>query len=463
MKKVFGPSIVKTDPLKSTSGEIITERAKQMERWAEHYQELYSRKTTVTDRALENTPSLPVMEELDTPPTVEELSKAIDSLANNKASGKDGIPAEIIKAGKQSCLLSHLHELLFQCGEERSVPQDMCDPNIVTLYKNKGERNDCINYRGISLLIIVGKAFARVALKKLQSLAERVYPESQCGFRAKRSTIDTIFSLRQLQEKCPEQRLPLHNAFIDLTIAFDLVSRLALFKLLQRIGCPPKLLKFITSLHEEMQGTVQFEGSSSEPFSIKSGVKQGCVLASTLFGILLSLLLGFAFKENEEGVYIHTRSHGSLFNFSRHGAKTKVRKVLIREMLFAEDAALTAHTEAGLHDPINCFSDVCNEFGVTVSIKKTNVLGQNVSPAPSISIGDNSLDAVEELTYLGSVISSSHNMDLELNGNGRIGKASSTIGRLSRRVWENTKLTTNAKIAVYQACVLSTLMYGSGC
>ena len=74
MKKAFGPSIVKTAPLKSTSGEKITDRAKQMERWAEH-QGLYSRKTTVTDRAIENTPTLPVMEELDTPATVEELSK----------------------------------------------------------------------------------------------------------------------------------------------------------------------------------------------------------------------------------------------------------------------------------------------------------------------------------------------------------------------------------------------------
>ena len=224
MKKAFGPSIVKTAPFKSTSGEIITDRAKQMERWAEHYQELYSRETTVTDRAIENTPSLLVIEELDTPPTVEELSKAIDSLANNKAPGKDGIPAEIIKAGKQSCLLSHLHELLLQCWEEGNVPKGMRDSNIVTLYKNKGERSDCNNYRGISLLSIEGKAFARVALKKLHSLAERVYPESQCGFRAQRSTIDMIFSLRQLQEKCRKQRLPLYIAFIDLTKAFDLVT-----------------------------------------------------------------------------------------------------------------------------------------------------------------------------------------------------------------------------------------------
>jgi len=58
----------------------------------------------------------------------------------------------------------------------------MRDAKIVTLYKNKAERSDCNNYRGISLLSIVGKVFARVILTRLQ-MAERVYPESQCGFR----------------------------------------------------------------------------------------------------------------------------------------------------------------------------------------------------------------------------------------------------------------------------------------
>ena len=81
----------------------------------------------------------------------------------------------------------------------------MRDANIVTLYKNKGDRCDCNNYRGISLLSIVGKVFARVTLTRLQNLALQVYPESQCGFRAGRSTVDMIFSLRQLQDKCREQ------------------------------------------------------------------------------------------------------------------------------------------------------------------------------------------------------------------------------------------------------------------
>ena len=78
MKKALRPSAA---PLKSSTGETITDRSKQMDRWAEHYQDLYLRESVVTEAALNSIPSLPVMEELDTPPTEEELSKAIDSLS----------------------------------------------------------------------------------------------------------------------------------------------------------------------------------------------------------------------------------------------------------------------------------------------------------------------------------------------------------------------------------------------
>lgn len=60
-------------------------------------------------------------------------------------------------------------------------------------------------------------------------------------------------------------------------------------------------------------------------------------------------------------------------------AKTKVRMVLIREMLFADDAALTAHTEEALQQLITRFAEAYNDFGLTISLKKTNIMGQDGS------------------------------------------------------------------------------------
>ena len=153
-----------------------------MRRWTEHYLELYATQNVVSDFALDSIPELPMLDQLDALPSIEELGKAIDHLSSGKAPGDDGIPAEVLKSSKET-LLKPLHDLLCACWEQGHIPQDMRDAKIVTLYKNKGDRNDCNNYRGISLLSIVGKAFARVVLGRLQILASNVYPESQCGFR----------------------------------------------------------------------------------------------------------------------------------------------------------------------------------------------------------------------------------------------------------------------------------------
>ena len=169
----------------------------------------------MTQQTLEAIDPLPVLDELDVETTLEELSKAIDSMSCGKAPGSDGIPPDLIRHCKTT-LLQPLHETLCQCWIEGSVPQDMRDAKIVTLYKNKGARSDCNNYRGISLLSIVGKLFAKVLLSRLQRLAERVYPESQCGFRAERSTVDMIFSLFQLREKCNAENFRDHSTLHSL-------------------------------------------------------------------------------------------------------------------------------------------------------------------------------------------------------------------------------------------------------
>lgn len=148
----------------------------------------------------------------------------------------------------------------------------MRDATIATLYKNKRDRSDCNNYHGISLLSTIDKLFARVVLNRLHVLAKKIDQESQARFGAGRSTTNMIFSLKELQEKCREQGKPLYMVFIDLTKAFDLVSRSGLFQLVERIDCPPNLLHILQSFHTDMQGTIQFDGSTSDPFKICCGV-----------------------------------------------------------------------------------------------------------------------------------------------------------------------------------------------
>ena len=153
------------------------------------------------------------------------------------------------------------------------------DASIVTIYK-KGDRTDCGNYRGISLLSIAGKIFAKILLNRLSThITPEVVPETQCGFRGNRSTVDMIFCLRQLQEKYIEQDRPLYMVFVDFSKAFDTVGRTGLWQLLRKYGCPEKFTTMIEALPTGMMANVSVGGEVSESFSVTNGVKQGCVLA----------------------------------------------------------------------------------------------------------------------------------------------------------------------------------------
>ena len=188
-----------------------------------------------------------------------------------------------------------------------------------------------------------------------------------------------VFALRQLQEKCIEQHQDLYIMFVDLTKAFDTVSRPALWAILSRLGCPPKFVRMIRAFHEGMMARVIENGDVSDPFPVSNGVKQGCVLAPTLFSLIFSVMLSSALSGSDDGILIRFRTDGKFYDLRRLQARTKVKEALIHDLLFADDCAIAAPSEAALQRLAVRLSSATKAFGLTISIKKTEVLCQ---PAP---------------------------------------------------------------------------------
>ena len=159
--------------------------------------------------------------------------KGVQQLSSGKAPGTDAIPADVYTAGGGGALpmTEKLTELSHCMWRQEAIPQEFKDEFIIHLYKQKGNPQVCDNHIGISLLSIAGKTLAKVLLNRLNvHLGQKgLILESQCGFRKDRGTIDMIFTARQLQGKCQEQNVDLYMnlymTFVDLTKAFDTVSR----------------------------------------------------------------------------------------------------------------------------------------------------------------------------------------------------------------------------------------------
>ena len=187
----------------------------------------------------------------------------------------------------------------------------------------------------------------KILAKRLQTTAEVILLESQRGFRRSRSTIDMIFTLRQLQEKAVEQQQTLYMVFIDLSKAFDTVDRSTLWILLWIYGCPETFVKIIQEFHDEQEQSAVSEYLSA-------------------------------------GVFICTRSYGKLFQLARLKATTKTRELCIRELLFADDAAIIAHTLEDTRAICKQFEQAATLFRLTINTKKTVMLYQPLPRPTSI-------------------------------------------------------------------------------
>ena len=107
---------------------------------------------------------------------------------------------EMIKSGDDRVVdwIWRLYNMVF---ESSVVLEDWRSVVIVKLYKGKGERTECSNYRGISLLSVVVKIYAGILVDRVCKVIEGLTDDEQGGFRAGKGCVDQIFTLKQIGEK----------------------------------------------------------------------------------------------------------------------------------------------------------------------------------------------------------------------------------------------------------------------
>ena len=444
----------------------------KLQRWADHFSRVVNCGTEVSEATIE---ALPVVEphpvsgdvrpedgELCDELSEEEISAAITQLRKGRAPGVDEVSAELLKLGGEESVrwLKAIADCIWR---EESVPRDWRKQLLIPLHK-KGSRSICDNYRGIALLSIPSKVMAKAILNRLKPRVELLLRESQCGFRHGRGCADQLFSLRILMEKAREFHQPLYICFIDLKKAYDSINREALWAVLRRTyNLPTKLLSIIRIMHEDSLAAVRAYGKTSEEFPVSSGVRQGCVLAPTLFNLYFDVAIHMALDDHQlrgRGVRL-AYLHGAKLVGSRR--KFHLESV-ISDLEYADDMALVANFWGDLTAMLDSLAVHSKNLGLSISCNKTKlmaVLPSESHPQPepySLVSGEPSVEVVSSFQYLGSIVQDDCSSSLEVDS--RICKASKAFRSLSRILWYQRKIKTRTKLRVLTSVILPTLLYG---
>ena len=233
-------------------------------------------------------------------PTYNEVRSIINKLKRNKAGGP-----ELIKYGGRAHR-QRIYKLITMIREKEQLPNQWNEGiNCICPLCKKGDRLDCKNYRPITLLTLIlltwtirrdptnaskwrmginsafkglnvaYKIFAIILNQGLADFTEAILRDYHSGFRPNRSTIDNIFMVRQIIEKCHEYNVDIYNIFTDYTHAFDSIIRNKILESLSMNKIPSKLVNLIKLTLENTRAKVKVNNGYTSAFRVDSGVKQG--------------------------------------------------------------------------------------------------------------------------------------------------------------------------------------------
>ncbi len=252
-----------------------------------------------------------------------------------------------------------------------------------------------MNHRGITVGDIIGKLYATILDQRLSSWAENagIRAKGQAGFRKAYRTTDNMFILRCLMDKARSKSEKLYACFVDFKKAFDTVPRAQLWEHLHQLGIRGAFLSALISMYRNVQACVQTPTEGLTPlFCCSLGVKQGCPLSPTLFGLYVDSL---------ESLLMH--------NIHMTHAP-ELDGVKIPCLLYADDIVILSRAPIGLQASLDMLHTFCDRQGLTVNLKKTQVVVFNDRSHLATYLSNEQfqymgtqLDKVEQYCYLGII------------------------------------------------------------
>ena len=313
---------------------------------------------------------------------------------------------------------------------------------LVPLHK-KGSIHSTDNYRGITLLSVLGKIFTRVLNNRLTKWAEDygIYVEAQGGFRQGRGTTDNIFILYNIINTSINSGKTLYTAFIDFSKAFDYVVRDNLWYKLLKLGVNGKMLNILKSMYSHVKNKVFYKGNKSDSFESVLGVRQGDCLSPFLFAIYINDL-EYSLNQCNTGIHFG--------NFK------------IVSLLYADDIILLSDSVQGLQNGLNCLYDFCDRWRLKLNIRKSKVVvfkkGQR-NRHDKWFYGINELDIAKEMPYLGITFSNGGALTLAQKTLAK--QASKATFTLYTHLYKFTHITPIIKYELFEKMVIPILNYAS--
>ncbi len=333
--------------------------------------------------------------------TTDEIRKCINKLKNNKAYGLDLILNEYIKVSVDMMLPVYvkLFNIILDTGV---IPSNWLEGLIKPLYKNKGERNDCNNYRGITILSCFGKLFTAVLNERLGSFLEsnNILGKEQAAFRKEHSTLDHIFAIQCLLDLYLSRKKRLYCCYVDYRKAFDSIERVRLWQKLLATNIDGRFFKLIFNLYKGAKSCVS-NGRKANPssfFNCDIGVRQGENLSPVLFSLFLNDLESFISGRCEGLEYLKEKMNEQLSDDELSGF------VKLFMLLYADDTVLFADSPNDMQQALDAMFDYCNINKLSVNVGKTKMMvfsRGKIRNIPRFTFGEQVVEVVFSYKYLG--------------------------------------------------------------